>query len=109
LSARFRGIIRNFTLDHYINTHDSSHTELSELKDPVSETKKVSDFLAGVSDPKLDMTKAHVLGIDKLNERFDDCQKYVKSFHLNIRANNFNYRAISQVDVKLQPGNSKKK
>ena len=62
----------SFTLDNYIDTHTNLHAELSEIKEPVSETKKVSNFLADKSDPKLDMAKVHVLGIDKLNEIFDD-------------------------------------
>ena len=84
---------RNFTLDHYIDAHASSHTELSELKEPVSKTKKVFDFLAGIYDPKLDMAKAHVMGIVKLNESFDDCQQYVDTFHLNVSENDVNSRA----------------
>jgi len=40
LSAHFRGMTRNFTLDHYIDVHASSHAELSELKEPVSEIRK---------------------------------------------------------------------
>ena len=58
--------------------HASPHAELQEYKDPVSETKKVTEFLDGISFPKLDMVKAYMMGMDALNEELCPCQNYIK-------------------------------
>ena len=58
-------------ISHCIEAHASSNAEFTRLKEPVSETEKKIDFLASISDLKLDMAKYHVLGIFKLNESFD--------------------------------------
>ena len=97
-SARFRGATRNYTLDSYIELHASAHAELLECKEPVSETKKVSDFRAGISCPKLEMAKAHVLGMDSLNEEFAPCQNYIKTYHLNVKENDKITRNVSMAD-----------
>ena len=62
-----------------------AHSELLECKETVSETKKLADFLAGISCPKLKMAKAQILGMDTLNENVEPCQNYIKTYHLNIR------------------------
>ena len=108
LHVRLYGINKNYTLDHYIDAHTSSYVEILELKEPVPEIKKVSHFLASISDSKLDMAKVHVLGIDKSNENFDEYHKYVNTFNLNVRTNNVNSSAISIVDVNPQTGNNQK-
>ena len=74
LAVQFCATKLNFTLDHYIDAHTSSHTVLLDLKESVSETTKVSYFLTGISGPKLDIVKAYVFGIDKLNKIFNDYQ-----------------------------------
>ena len=46
--ARYRGTSRNFTLDDYIGKHSDAHAELLDLKEVISESRKVDDFLKGV-------------------------------------------------------------
>ena len=40
-----------FSFDQYVGRHKQVHNEL--LEEPVVETKKMTDFLAGICDPKL--------------------------------------------------------
>jgi hypothetical protein len=42
--------------------HQKAHNELEELGEPVSETKKVSEFLKYISDPTLQMGLQIVMG-----------------------------------------------
>ena len=55
------------------------------MKELIPETKKVTDLLAGILCPKLDMAKTHILGMDVLNENFSACQNYIKTYHLNVK------------------------
>ena len=87
-SCRFRGNQRNWTLDNVIDSHAAAHAELLELKEPVSETKKVTDFLPGILCSKLEMAKAHILGMDVLN---------IKTYHLNVMESEKTQRIISQI------------
>ena len=47
--------------------------------------------------PKLDMAKAHILGMDVLNENFSACQNYIKTYHLNVKESEKTSRIVSQV------------
>ena len=42
----------NFSFDKDVGRHKQVHNELVFLEEPVAETKKVTDFLAGTCDPK---------------------------------------------------------
>jgi hypothetical protein len=52
----------------------SMFNELTLLCEPVSETKKVSDFLEQLSDPSLATAKENVLGDLARLENFHACQ-----------------------------------
>jgi hypothetical protein len=43
-----------FSFDQYVGRHKQVYNELLFLEEPVAETKKVTDFLAGTSDPKME-------------------------------------------------------
>jgi hypothetical protein len=96
-SCRFRGNKRDWTLANFIDSHAAARAELLQLKGPVSETKKVTDFLAGILCSKLEMAKAHILGMDVLNENFSACQNYIKTYHLNVMESEKTQRIVSQV------------
>ena len=83
--TRFRGTSRTWTLDQYIDLHAAVYAELLECNEPVLETNKATDFLAGISCPKLEMAEAHILGMDTLNDNFEPFQNYINTYHLNVR------------------------
>jgi hypothetical protein len=56
-SARYTGQKHGFTFDTCVELHQSAHNTLAELNEPVPETKKVTDFLAGISDPRISNAK----------------------------------------------------
>ena len=81
--------------------YTAAHAELQEYKELISDTQKVTDFIAGISCPKLEMAKAHILVIDILNEKFDPCQNYTK-IYLNVKESEKGMRSISDIDVDSQ-------
>ena len=57
--------------------HLHCHNELLACGEPVPETKKVNDFLAGIQDDRLESAKDTVLGdVNKLSD-FDATQQYL--------------------------------
>jgi hypothetical protein len=53
--SRYKGIRKQFTFfQQYVAIHQAAHNELQDCNEPMPETKKVSDFLAGISDSSLE-------------------------------------------------------
>ena len=65
-----------FTFDQYVGIHQRGHNELLDLEEPVAETKKVADFIAGITDPKLETAKNVVDGDETKLTDFEECQQF---------------------------------
>ena len=50
------------------------HNELADLQEPMSETKKASDFMKGIKDNKLSVGKTVVNGCNHKLTDFEACQ-----------------------------------
>jgi hypothetical protein len=75
----YRGPRHGFTFDSYVSLHQEAHNELLDLEVPVSESKKVTDFLKGIQDPELKAGKVAVLGdLTKLGS-FQRTQQFLKT------------------------------
>jgi hypothetical protein len=69
--ASYSGHSAKYTFDMYVSTHLTRHNELSLLGKPVSESKKVTNFLAGIIAPSLTTAKENLIeDVTKL-ENFD--------------------------------------
>lgn len=80
-NATYTGSRRQFKFQDYINTHQTAHNEILDC-DPteaVPESKKVSDFLKGITDPKLESPVSVVLGDPKMLNDFQACQQYLST------------------------------
>ncbi|KAL7561636.1 hypothetical protein ACA910_001502 [Epithemia clementina (nom. ined.)] len=77
-SAKYTGRGR-FSLQQYILRHQQAHNTLSELGEAVAETKKVTDFLNGISDPSLTPAKLVVNGDEAKLSDFEQCQQYFQT------------------------------
>jgi hypothetical protein len=82
-SARFNGQKRGFTFDTYVELHQTAYNTLSELNEAVPETKKVTDFLAGIGDPRLTNVKDLVLADPAKLQDFEACQQFLKTLIYN--------------------------
>jgi hypothetical protein len=96
-AARFSGQKRNFTFDNYVEQHQDGHNTLADLGEPVPETKKVTDFLSGITDPRLNNSKDVILGnVAKLQD-FEACQQYLKTLIFNKSTQDKHERHIASV------------
>ena len=70
LVARYRGPTRSFMLDDYITKHAAMHAKIFDLREVITELKKVEDFLRGILNPCLKSMKEIRLGDCTNNEDF---------------------------------------
>jgi hypothetical protein len=96
-SAKYSGQKRNFTFDQYIQIHQVAYNTLADLDEAVPETKKVTDFLAGIGDPKLANAKDLILGDPAKLQNFEACQHYLKTLVYNKATQDKHERQISGV------------
>ncbi len=82
-NARYSGQKKTFPFARYVEIHQTAHNTLEELGEPVPETKKVTDFLAGISDPRLSNAKDTVLGDAAKLQNFEECQQYFQMLVFN--------------------------
>jgi hypothetical protein len=95
--AHYNGQKRGFTFDTYVHLHQSAHNTLSELNEPVPETKKVTDFLAGINDSRHSNAKDFILADPtKLND-FEACQQFSQTLIYNKTTQEKHERQISGV------------
>jgi hypothetical protein len=73
-SAKYSSQKQNFSFDQYVEIHKAAYNTLADLDEGVSETKKVTDFLAGIADPCLAMAKDLILGDTAKLGDFEACQ-----------------------------------
>jgi hypothetical protein len=102
-AAKYTGQKRNFTFDQYVEIHQAAYNTLAELDKAVPETKKVADFLAGITDSRLATAKDLILGDTAKLGDFEACQQYLKSLVYNKATQDTHERNVSG----LQGGNPK--
>jgi len=54
-----------------------------DLEEAVPEAKKVTDFLSGITDPRLSNAKDLILGDPQKLQNFELCQQYLKTLVYN--------------------------
>ena len=106
-TCAFKGSTRHYTFQNYVTLHQKAHNELEELDEPVSETKKVSEFLKYISDPTLQMGLQIVMGDPAKLDNFELCQQYLSTLQTNTEQQRRNKRNISGVSGESQ-GSTKK-
>ena len=84
-----------YSFDQYVGRHQQAHNELLFLEEPVAETKKVTDFLAGIRDPKLETAIQSCMGDELKLTNFELCQQYFKTIVENTKM-----RAKSPSDIR---------
>ena len=60
-----------------------AHNEMAGLQEPMSENKKVSDFMKRIKDTKLSVGKKAVDGDNHKLTDFEACQKYFATLVVN--------------------------
>jgi hypothetical protein len=98
-SSAYLGPRKGFTFASYVALHQAAHNELMDLDEPVSESKKVTDFLKGIRDPVLNTGKSIVLGDPGKLGNFEECQQYLSTIVQNMSAQSKNERNVSSVST----------
>jgi hypothetical protein len=96
-TARCNGQKCTFTFGNYVEVHQGAHNTLLNLNEPVPETKKVTDFLAGITDPRLSNAKDLILGDAQKLQDFESCQQYLKTLIYNKSTQEKHERQVSGV------------
>jgi hypothetical protein len=96
-NAVYRGLRRGYTFANYVTTHQEAHNELFDLEEPVSESKKVTDFLKGIQDPSLQVGKTVILSDPAKLGDFDECQQYFSTLIQNTSTQAKAERNVSSV------------
>ena len=98
-TARYAGPRRNWNFQRYVERHQGGHNELLDLNEPVPETKKVTDFMAGITDPRLANAKDIILGTPQYLQNFEACQQYLATLVSNKAEQSKMERQISQLET----------
>jgi hypothetical protein len=101
-----------FSFDQYVGRHQQAHNELLFLEEPVAETKKVTDFLTGIRDPKLETAIQNCMGDELKLTNFELCQQYFKTIVENSKTRSkspSDVREISKVGIGHDKKNAKHK
>ena len=94
-SSAYLGQRKGFTFANYVTLHQTAHNELLDLDEPVSESKKVTDFLKGIRDHGLNTGKSIVLGDPVKLGDFEECQQYLSTVVQNMSAQTKSERHVS--------------
>ena len=94
-SSAYLGPRKGFTFANYVTLHQTAHNELLDLDEPVSESKKVTDFLKGIRDSNLNTGKSIVLGDPAKLGDFEECQQYLSTVVQNMTAQTKAERHVS--------------
>jgi hypothetical protein len=98
-SSAYLGPRKGFTFANYVTLHQTAHNELLDLEEPVSESKKVTDFLKGIRDSALNTGKSIVLGDAIKLGCFEECQQYLSTIVQNMAAQSKSERHVSSAST----------
>ena len=101
-----------FSFDQYVGRHQQAHNELLFLEEPVAETKKVTNFLAGIRDPKLETAIQTCMGDEQKLTNFELCQQYFKTIVENTKTRTkspSDIREIAKVGITKDKKKAKQK
>ncbi len=87
-----------FSFDQYVGRHQQAHDELLFLEEPVAETKKVTNFLAGICDLKLETAIQTCMGDEQKLTSFELCQQYFKTIVENTKTRMKSPSDIREID-----------
>jgi hypothetical protein len=100
--AHFSGKSK-FTLAQYTSIHQSAHNKLEACGEPVPETKKVTDYLLGITADVLTTAKNITHSRNDLSTNFATCQQFMQSTYGKMQVAKGGARSIGGVDTNPAP------
>jgi hypothetical protein len=114
-NTTYPGERRGWSFENYYHAHQEAHYDLELYNEIVSESRKVTDFLCGISDPLCNVAKGIVMATPTYLNNFTEAALFIAST-LNITlSNTSSKRNISKVtsdngrNRNTTKGNGKKK
>ena len=95
--AHFTGKSAKFSLGQYTAIHQAAHNKLEFCNEVVPETKKVTDFLQGISTSDLSQSILAVYANPALIGDFEQCQQFINTTWGHIQQSHKNTRSIGGV------------
>jgi len=86
-NTTYAGEPRGWTYENYYHAHQEAHYNLELYGEIVSESRKVTDFLRGISDPLCNVAKGIVMATPNYLNNFTDAALFIAST-LNITLSN---------------------
>jgi len=106
-NTTYPGERRGWTYENYYHAHQEAHYDLELYGEMVSESRKVTDFLRGISDPLCNVAKGIVLATPNYLNNFTEAALFIAST-LNIALlNATSKRNISKTTTNINPNNRK--
>lgn len=78
-NLQWNGPTKHWSFEQHVAVHQKAHNEVVAYKEPMSETKKVTDFLAGITDPALESGLSNIFGDATKLVDFEACQQYLSN------------------------------
>ena len=80
-NASYTGSRHQYKFQDFINVHQTAHNEILDCdpNEAIPKSKKVADFLKGITDPKLESAVSVVLGDPKMMNDFQMSQQYLST------------------------------
>ena len=95
----FAGPKKHWSFSQYVTAHQKAHNELASCLEPVPETKKVTDFLGGITDPSLGVGLANIYGDMNKLISFEVCQQYLSTLVASTSVHKRNLQAMRGVSA----------
>ena len=95
--ANYQGPRRNFEFSTYVTIHQRAHQALAKYNKPVPESKKVHDFIEGITDPKCESIQLSVLSNPMYMNDFAATVNFIAgAIDLTNQNTNTNMRRVSE-------------
>jgi hypothetical protein len=86
--SNYRGARKAFTFAQYVAIHQNAHNELEDCGEAMPESKKVSDFIDGITDPSLSAGITCVMSEERYSDSFEATQQFLGTLVANQAVHN---------------------
>ena len=107
-NTQYKGERHNFGFVKYTDIHTGAHAKLEECNKPLAETRKVTLFLAGIQDPKLQNGKDIIIGNKKKKNSFQSTQAYLGLLVINRQTLAKAKRQVAATKTNTKPTGAKR-
>lgn len=86
--SNYRGARKAFTFAQYVAIHQNAHNELEDCGEAMPESKKVSDFIDGITDQSLSAGITCVMSEERYSDSFEATQQFLGTLVANQAVHN---------------------